>query len=184
MPAIGEHVPEAFAPPLLRRRRPIARFRRTSGRQPVVAPRADRRGHEQPRRRSSSLTGITRRRQVVHLGRARSANPATQSGPDDDERGARAERVSIGPIPEHADRGVPLELIAELLGHTSTQLLDQTYRRRRHRAVTAALDVMGGCSDRRPHPEVLHCQGPASHPQASGRTPTRDGLHSGQCQPM
>jgi integrase len=40
-------------------------------------------------------------------------------------------------------QGVPLELIADLLGHTSTRMLDQTYRHRPRRAVDAAVDVMG-----------------------------------------
>jgi integrase len=42
-----------------------------------------------------------------------------------------------------SERGVPLELIADLLGHTSTRMLDQTYRHRPRRAVDAAVDVMG-----------------------------------------
>jgi integrase len=43
-----------------------------------------------------------------------------------------------------SDRGIPLELIADLLGHTSTRMLDQTYRHRPRRAVTAAVGVMDG----------------------------------------
>jgi integrase len=42
-----------------------------------------------------------------------------------------------------SERGVPLELIADLLGHRSTRMLDQTYRHRPRRAVDAAVDVMG-----------------------------------------
>ena len=42
-----------------------------------------------------------------------------------------------------SERGVPLELIADLLGHTSTRMLDQTYRHRPRRAVIAAVEVMG-----------------------------------------
>lgn len=42
-----------------------------------------------------------------------------------------------------SERGVPLELIADLLGHTSTRMLDQTYRHRPRRAVSAAVEVMG-----------------------------------------
>ncbi len=42
-----------------------------------------------------------------------------------------------------SERGVPLELIADLLGHTSTRMLDQTYRHRPRRAVDAAVAVMG-----------------------------------------
>ena len=41
-----------------------------------------------------------------------------------------------------SERGVPLELIADLLGHTSTRMLDQTYRHRPRRAVTAAVATM------------------------------------------
>ncbi len=43
-----------------------------------------------------------------------------------------------------SERGVPLELIADLLGHTSTRMLDQTYRHRPRRAVNAAVEVMSG----------------------------------------
>jgi integrase len=42
----------------------------------------------------------------------------------------------------HSERGVPLELIADLLGHTWTRMLDMTYRHRPRRAVDAAVDVM------------------------------------------
>ena len=41
------------------------------------------------------------------------------------------------------DKGVRLELIADLLGHSSTRMLDQTYRHRPRRAVDAHVDVMG-----------------------------------------
>jgi integrase len=41
-----------------------------------------------------------------------------------------------------SERGVPLELIADLLGHTSTRMLDMTYRHRPRRAADAAVDVM------------------------------------------
>ena len=43
-----------------------------------------------------------------------------------------------------SERGVPLELIADLLGHTTTRMLAQTYRHRPRRAVDAAVDVMNG----------------------------------------
>lgn len=42
-----------------------------------------------------------------------------------------------------SERGVPLELIADLLGHSTTRMLDQTYRHRPRRAIDAAVDVMG-----------------------------------------
>jgi integrase len=41
-----------------------------------------------------------------------------------------------------SDAGVPLEQIADQLGHTSTRMLDQTYRHRVRPAVTASVDVM------------------------------------------
>ena len=41
-----------------------------------------------------------------------------------------------------SERGVPLERIADLLGHTSTRMLDMTYRHRPRLAVDAAVDVM------------------------------------------
>lgn len=41
-----------------------------------------------------------------------------------------------------SDRGVPLELIADLLGHTSTRMLDATYRHRVRPAADAAVQVM------------------------------------------
>lgn len=40
-------------------------------------------------------------------------------------------------------KGVALEQIADLLGHTSTRMLDMTYRHRPRRAVDAAVEVMG-----------------------------------------
>ena len=43
-----------------------------------------------------------------------------------------------------SEHGVPLELIADLLGHTTTRMLDQTYRHRPRRAVDAAVAVMDG----------------------------------------
>jgi integrase len=42
-----------------------------------------------------------------------------------------------------SERGVALELIADLLGHRSTRMLDQTYRHRPRRAVDAHVDTMG-----------------------------------------
>jgi integrase len=42
-----------------------------------------------------------------------------------------------------SDRGVPLELIADLLGHTSTRMLDATYRHRVRLSADAAVGVMG-----------------------------------------
>jgi len=41
-----------------------------------------------------------------------------------------------------SDRGVPLEQIADLLGHADTRMLDQTYRHRVRPAISASVDVM------------------------------------------
>ena len=41
------------------------------------------------------------------------------------------------------DRGVPLELIADLLGHVDTTMLARTYRHRLRPSADAAVEVMG-----------------------------------------
>ena len=48
------------------------------------------------------------------------------------------------------DRGVPLELIADLLGHVDTTMLARTYRHRLRPSADAAVEVMGALfGDRR-----------------------------------
>lgn len=42
-----------------------------------------------------------------------------------------------------SDTGVPLEQIADLLGHTSTRMLDATYRHRVRPSIDVAVDVLG-----------------------------------------
>jgi integrase len=41
-----------------------------------------------------------------------------------------------------SDAGVPLEQIADMLGHTNTRMLDQTYRHRVRPVVDAGVSVM------------------------------------------
>jgi integrase len=41
------------------------------------------------------------------------------------------------------DQGVPLELIADLLGHVDTTMLSRVYRHRLRPSADAAVDVMG-----------------------------------------
>ena len=42
-----------------------------------------------------------------------------------------------------SDQGVPLELIADLLGHVDVTMLARTYRHRLRPSADAAVDVMG-----------------------------------------